>query len=339
MDTRKHPANKGITPSSSILGSRGMVAGLILILAIIAVVAIIIATSNPGASPAVLPQTCGMHVLNFVNANLAQAGSTAKLENVTEKSGVYEIWVRYLGRDVSLYATKDCTLLFPSALALTGNQSSAAQPETTTAQPTPTASSVKSTSPVVDLFVMAFCPYGTQAESAMQPVENLLGSKANITVRYIASVQGTTTGSVSSLHGPSEAMEDLRQLCIKQDFPPKFWQYLIAFNRDCYPIWQNATQLDACRRNTMQALGIDAQKIETCANGVDGLGLLKADETFSNTHNAQASPTLIINGQVYSGQRTPEAYKQAICANFKTAPAECIVNLSAQVATVAGSCG
>ena len=58
---------------------------------------------------------------------------------------------------------------------------------------------------------MSFCPYGTQAETAMLPVVNLLGAKATITVQYIANVSGTTAASVVSLHGPSEAMEDLRQ--------------------------------------------------------------------------------------------------------------------------------
>jgi hypothetical protein len=332
MDSKKHPANKAITRSSSILGSKGMVPGLILIIAIIAVVAIVLATSNPGASPVVSAQACAGNAITFVNANLVQAGSTAELVNVTEKSGVYEIMIRYRGSDIPLYATRDCTLLFPNPIELTGNQGSAAQPR-------PTAAPVKSPGPTVDLFVMAFCPYGTQAESAMQPVVNLLGTKANITVRYIASVQGTTAGSVSSLHGPSEAMEDLRQLCIERDYPGQFWPYLAAFDRDCYPNWQNATRLDACRVNIMQVLGIDAQKVETCANGADGLGLLSADETLSNTHYVQASPTLLINGQPYEGDRSPEAYKQAICAHFETAPAECSVNLSTQAATSTGGCG
>lgn len=326
------PINKGETSSPSVFASRSMIAGLLLIIVIIAVAAIFFATTNTGPSPVVSPQDCGKTVLAYINANAVTAGTSAELGTVTEESGVYQITVQYQGRTIPLYATKDCTLLFPNSIQLTGNQSTAAQPQ-------PAVAPVKSPSPVVNLFVMAFCPYGTMAESAMQPVVNLLGAKANISVRYIASVQGTTVASVSSLHGPSEAMEDLRQLCIRRDYPQQFWPYLSAFDRDCYPNVQNETRLDACRMSTMQALGIDAQRIETCANSANALALLKADETLTNTYNVQASPTVIINGQPYNGDRTPEAYKEAICSSFTTAPAECSVNLSTTAGTSTGGCG
>jgi len=263
MDTDKPTRNRTGTPSPSILARRGMMAGLILLVAIIAIFAIFLATTPPAASPAAPP----------------------------------------------------------------------AAPSQTPA------ATVKSASPVVELFVMSFCPFGTQAETAMEPVVNLLGSEAQISVRYIATVQGTTADSVSSLHGPAEAQEDLRQLCINKYYPGQFWPYLTAFIQNCYPKVQNATLLGACQGSTMQALGIDTQKIGTCATGGEGLGLLSADEQASSQYGVQASPTLIINGQPYDGDRTPEAYKEAICSHFETPPAECSVNLSAQAVTSTGGCG
>jgi glutaredoxin len=191
----------------------------------------------------------------------------------------------------------------------------------------------------VELFVMAFCPYGTQAEAALDPVVSLLGTRADITVRYIASVAGTTADSVESLHGPAEAKEDLRQLCINRYSPAQFWAYLTAFNRECYPGWQNATFLDACSANTTGKLGMDNRKIETCATGSEGLDLLQADEAAGVGYDVQSSPTLIINGQVYTGARTPEAYKEAVCSHFDTPPAECATTLSTQAATSSGGCG
>ena len=332
MDRKKPSGDKLTTPFSSVFGSRGMLAGLVLIAVIIFLVAIILTANNPGSSPALSSQDCGKNVISYVNTNLVEAGSSAVLGTVTEKNGLYQIMVQYQGVSIPLYATKDCTLMFQNPIDLKGTAG-------TPAQTTPAVTPVASASPAVDLYVMAFCPYGTQAESAMQPVVDLMGTKARITVRYIASVQGTTVGTVSSLHGPSEAIEDLRQLCIARDAPQKLWPYLTAFNRDCYPNWQNATLLDACRMKTLQGLGINAQGIETCANGAAGLGLLSADENLSNANNVQASPTLIINGQIYNGARTPEAYKQAICAHFDTAPAECSVNLSTTGTAATGGCG
>jgi hypothetical protein len=190
------------------------------------------------------------------------------------------------------------------------------------------------------MFVMAFCPFGVQAENAMDPVVGLLGQKADFKIRYIATVNGDTIDSVKSLHGLLEAKEDLRQLCIAKYYPQNLWPYLMDVNTQCYPVYKNATQLELCQKNATATRGIDNQKIETCASGPDGLTLLKADETITKNLKITGSPTILINGQKYAGQRTAEAYKQGICARFETPPAECSVNLTDKaVAASYGSCG
>jgi predicted DsbA family dithiol-disulfide isomerase len=93
-----------------------------------------------------------------------------------------------------------------------------------------------------------------------------------------------------------------------------------------------------CSQNVTASLGIDQNKITACATGTDGINLLKTDESLSITHDATASPTLIVNGVVYEGERTPEGYKQAICGSFTNPPPECATVLTSQQATVAGSC-
>jgi hypothetical protein len=199
---------------------------------------------------------------------------------------------------------------------------------------------VKSARPAVDLYVMSFCPFGTQAEAVMSPVVGLLGSKADIRVRYITTITGSTVDSVDSLHGISEAEEDLQQVCINNYYPDNYWAYLDTFNTQCYPSWQNTAVLESCRKNTTAALSMDRAKIDTCAGGAEGLALLAADETRSAKDNATASPTLFVNGVRYQGSRTPEAYKQAICNSFETVPAECSTVLSSAPASgSAGGCG
>jgi glutaredoxin len=325
------------TSPFSVFGSRGILAGIIIIVVIIFMAGIMYATGNLGGSAAV-PEDCGMTVISYVNTNLAQANSTATLVSVTEKNGVYQIAARYQARNVSFYATKDCSRLFTSSYILKGNTTPtpASSPRPATS-PTPIPEPVKSSRPSTELFVMSFCPYGVQAENAMEPVVDLLGTKADITVRYIASVNGTTVDSVKSLHGLTEAKEDLRQLCIMKSYPDKYWDYLNLINAQCYPVWQNATQLASCQKNVTAKLGIT--DIDTCASGSEGLALLRADEAITKNLKITGSPTLLINGQKYSGQRTAEAFKQGICSHFETPPAECSVNLSAQtVAASSGSC-
>jgi hypothetical protein len=221
-----------------------------------------------------------------------------------------------------------------------GNASGAPPAAGSAKQITPqaTPAQVKSARPAVDLYVMAFCPYGTQAETIMSPVVDLLKSKADIQIRYITTISGSTVGSVNSLHGPAEAKEDLRQVCINKYYPEMYWSYLKTFNEKCYPQWGNATMLSSCRKNTDANLSFDSTKINTCAAGAEGIDLLKADETAAGKYGVSASPTLVINGIKYSGARTAEAYKQAICNSFETAPAECSTVLSATSSAATGRC-
>ena len=206
-----------------------------------------------------------------------------------------------------------------------------------TATPTP-APPIKSARPAVELYVMAFCPYGVQMESAMRPVVSLLGNATDIRVRYIASVRGDTLSSIQSLHGNAEGVEDVRQVCIAKYAPGSYWEYIKNFNAQCYPKWNNATTLAACQQNVTAALGLTADTITQCIDGGEGLALLKEDAALVTKNNARSSPTLLINGQKFTGARTPENVKQAICSHFETSPAECITALSTQVGSKTGSC-
>lgn len=310
--------------------------GIILAVAIIVVILVaLLAVSSlqAGQGAVVPPAACADKVVSFINNNLVQPGSAVTLVSVAEKKGLYELQVQYQSQDMVLYATKDCTLLFTNTVSMAPAPAGQQAPQATKAP-------VKTARPAVDLYVMAFCPYGTQAETVMKPVYDLLNAKTALRVRYITNIGGTTTDSVDSLHGPSEAAEDLQQVCINKYYPEKLWPYLEAFNTACYPVWQNSTALADCRRETLATLGMDSTKIGTCATGSEGFAILVADEAEGNRYRVSGSPTLIINGVTYSGARTPEAYKQAICNSFETAPAECNTVLSsASAAASSGGCG
>jgi hypothetical protein len=301
--------------------------------AIILVAFLVIMTMQAGQGSVVPPAVCADKTISYINENLVQQGSALQLVSVAEKRGLYEMEVQYQSQNIMLYTTKDCTLLFTNTVNMS---SSPAGQQGQQAAKTP----VKTARPAVDLFVMAFCPYGTQAETAMKPVYDLLNAKSVIRVRYITTISGSTIDSINSLHGPSEAAEDLRQVCINKYYPEKLWPYLETFNSACYPLWQNSTALTSCRKETLTTLGMDSTKIETCASGAEGFALLKTDETEADKYSVSGSPTLIINGVTYSGARTPEGFKQAICNSFETAPTECSTVLSStSAATSSGGCG
>jgi protein-disulfide isomerase len=308
---------------------KGMIAAILGIVLLLVILLVVSPGSSPGQGTVVPAQKCADSAVKYVNTNLVQPGSEVTFVSVAETKGLYEIKVKFQANEIPLYTTKDCSLLFTSSMNM-----NAPQPT-----PTPTKAPVKSARPVVDLYVMAFCPYGTQAETVMRPVYDLLKSKADIRVRYITTSQGSTIDTVSSLHGNSEAREDLYQVCILKTQPERFWEYVYLFNDQCYPKWQNSGTLDTCRKNVTATLGIDTASVESCTAGTDGLALLKADEILSDNNSASASPTLIINGVKYSGARSPEAYKMAICNSFDTAPSECSSILSSTSASGAvGNC-
>jgi glutaredoxin len=274
---------------------------------------------------------CGMQIVNYINSNFVEPGTTATFVNAVERNGVYQIDTNYQNNTVSVYATQDCTLLF---LQYVDVKNVTPVPTTT---PPPTL--VKSAVPTVDLYVMSFCPYGVQAENSMAPVVNLLQKKADITVRYIASVNGDTINSVSSLHGLNEAKEDVRQLCIAKYYPESFWSYLTKVNDQCYPLAMNETALDACWKGAATGLGMNVTTIESCAYGQEGIELLRSDATLAKQGGITASPSLFINGQKYMGTRSADAFKVAICNAFETPPAECSVNLTSNITPASGSCG
>lgn len=263
--------------------------------------------------------------MDYINANLVQPGTSADLISVEESNGVYKIITSYQSNKIPIYITKDGSMMFLQALDLTQNPQKG-QPTTPAQKEIP-----KEDKPTVQLFVMSFCPYGIQAENAMKPVVDLLGSKAAIETHYIVSINGNM---VSSLHGDYEANEDMRQACIWEYYGQiTFWKYVDYLNNNC-----NKNNIDTCWKDAANNAGIDTTKIETCFTD-EGLNLMKAEETLSTDNGVSGSPTLIINGMIYNGERTSEAYKQAICSGFTTQPSECLQSLTATTTTSSSTGG
>lgn len=263
--------------------------------------------------------------IDYINSNLVQPGTSVTLAKTNDLGGIYEVVTTYQGKNISVYSTKDGRMMFLSALDMTAPAQSAQQPSQE--QPAPT----KSDRPTVQLFVMSFCPYGQAAEKAMKPVADLLGDKASIEPHFIVSIDGTTVGS---LHGDFEAKEDMRQACILKNYGQSvFWKYVDYVNNNC-----SKSNIDSCWKEAAETAGVDVTRTESCAAS-EGVDLMKADETLANQYGVRGSPTLVINGISYNGERTADAYKQAICSAFTTAPSECASALSATGSAVSGGCG
>lgn len=290
--------------------------------------------STDGAVTTLSGDEVARKAVDYINKYLLAGQGTATFVSVEEKNGLYNVKLNIAGRAYDSYVTMDGTLLFPSAVDLTET------PEIPEEQPTGTFDAPDAERPEVDLYVMSFCPYGKQAEDAMEPVIGLLGDKADIKIRFIANVQGDDVESVQSLHGIEEAKEDLRQICVMKNYDQEtFWNYLNEINENCFSIYRDSEQMDACWKEAAEKFNIDVDEIETCAYGSEGLDLLKADGELADQYRVTGSPTLIINGARYSGGRTPEAFKQGVCSGFETEPDECSETLEGSTAASASSSG
>lgn len=272
--------------------------------------------------------TAGETAIDFLNTYLLPPGTEASLIDVKQVSGVYGLTLNISGQEYESYITKDGNLFFISGIDLTQIQ----QKSGTNTETTPSSTSFDapdSETPKVQLFVMSFCPYGQQAEKNIASVIELLSNSIEFEPHFIVNVLNDT---VSSLHGSKEANEDMRQACIWKYYPENFWDYVLYVDENI-PL----NNIDEKWTEAADAAGIDADEIEKCVED-EGLDLLKAEDELSSELGVTGSPTLIINGEKYRGQRTPDAYKQAICSAFETQPDACSETLEDSGSSPTGNC-
>ncbi|MEA3292956.1 MAG: hypothetical protein U9P88_00550 [Patescibacteria group bacterium] len=253
--------------------------------------------------------------IEYIKEKFLKESDTISLANSKEENGVYKIIFNINGNEELVYATKNGKFLFTQFIDL---------------KPLPKRDIPKIDIPKVDLFVMAFCPYGQQAEESIKGVSELLKDKININLHYI--VSKSNDGKYSSLHGDGELHQDLREICVQKYQKDKFWDFLDKINNET-----NSENVDEKWEEIAELLEIDVEKIKDCQEK-EGNSLLDKEIEFSKikysvqdvtNHQSQEEiaisgcPTLVINGMVYDGKRDLEGYKKGICSGFNNAPEEC----------------
>jgi len=266
-------------------------------------------------------------VTKYINEDLLQGQAVATVSDFKLEKGTYKMKVTFNGKEIESYLSLDGTLFFPEVYDM--NESLTGDTNTNTNSASATVP--KTEKATAYLFTMAFCPYGNQAEVAMNPVIDLLKDKATIEPHYI--VSKTDTG-YESLHGAQELTQDVRELCVNKYSPDKYWDFVDKVNANC-----TAQNADTCWEEQAKAAGVDTAKITTCQKD-EANALLDAEIALTDKYSVTGSPSLVINDVVSSAARTADGYKTAVCSGFNTAPAECSQALSTTVDTntSSGSC-
>lgn len=274
-------------------------------------------------------------VKDFVENNM---GVKIEIKDIAEENGLlkglYKLTLTISGqeKEISSYLSRDGKIFFPNMIDIEKIESEAENNQQAAApKDVP-----KSDKPVVDLYVMSFCPYGNKAEDTLKSVYALLKNKVNFNFHYIVDVNGN---DVQSLHGAPEVAQNEREACVLKNYGKDKWFNFVAY------VNKNCGNDGACWEKGARANGVDTAKVSGCVTA-EGVALMKANGDASKQANASGSPTMTINGvssQAVYQYGNSEAYKQAICGAFNTAPKECAVKLSAATATTTaaagGSCG
>jgi len=278
---------------------------------------------EPVSEEGLSAQQIAEKAIDYINKNkdTLTGGNTASLLNIAEEGSIYKIRLKVGENEFDSYVTKDGKYLFPGGYNLeeeTKEESSTEQPKKMTCEDIK-----KVEKPFLEAFVVSKCPYGLQMQRILNEiVKNIPSLANNIKVEYIGSVQGD---KITSMHGDSEAQENLRQICLREEQSDKYWSYI-----DCHI---KKGEVGGCLTN----VSIDTGKLIACMQDSSrGLKYAKADFDLGGKYQVSGSPTLILEGEKVSefdfGGRTAQAVKTLLCCGFQNLPDICSQKLTEEQA-------
>jgi len=181
--------------------------------------------------------------------------------------------------------------------------------------------------PQIDFFVMSYCPYGNQAEEAIEKAYQLLKDKAEYNPHYViySNYQGggpqfclDDESKYCSMHGVQELNQNIRELCVNKHVGIKeYFEFVLAANKEC-----NAGNVDTCWEAVAEGLGLDTDKIKKCEKD-EGLTIAAAEKKLNDILKITGSPQVFVEGLEYAGARTGAGYMRALCNKIDDPPEAC----------------
>lgn len=273
---------------------------------------------------------------DFIKNNLVAPGTEFEVKSISEENGLYKLVLNVQGQEFTSFMTKDMTKFFPSSADMepevAGEEDQAAEQQQDIPQ---------QENPEVMLFTQSFCPYGNQAEDLIKPVVDLLGNEVEIEPHYVLydNYQGggpeyciDEESQYCSMHGIDELNQDIRELCVYENQNDKYWDFVSQVNQDC-----TVDDVESCWQDAAAESGVSINTVESCFNE-NALAYSKSESELNNEFDVSASPTLLINGVKYSGNRSPEDFKNAICSGFEQQPEACNETLESSSQAADGEC-
>jgi hypothetical protein len=260
----------------------------------------------------------------FINNNLMLPGTKATIKEITEEYGLYKLSIDLgdagTGELIDSYISQDGELFFPQSINIKEYEDSLNSSSTTEV----TEVTNKTDKPVIELFVMSECPYGTQMEKGLISVLETLKDSVDFTLKF----------NTYAMHEKAELDEEMTQYCIQKENNDKLLSYL-----NCYV---KSGKSDTCLTET----DINKNNIDNCVNKIDKE--YKISESYNDKstwlndtypifpiyqedndkYGVEGSPTLVINGESIDSARDSQSLLTLVCSAFTTAPESCQTQLS-----------
>jgi len=258
-------------------------------------------------------ETMAQKAVDYINEKgLSQ--TPASLVDVSEESGLLKIKIKIGEQEWDSYISKDGRFLFPQFIDMDQQEDDA-----TVEQDEQNSASIQKTdNPMLDVYVVSRCPYGIQMQRAMvEAVKTIPELGQYVKARYIGAV---VDGKITAMHGDAEAQENLRQICLREEQPSKYWDYV-----SCQ---MKAGDTSGCEAPS----GVDSSALSTCVSDSSrGLAYAQEDFNLSQQYSITGSPTSMVGeSRVIEsdfGGRSADAIKSIVCAAFNSAPDFCSVEL------------
>jgi len=176
----------------------------------------------------------------------------------------------------------------------------------------------------LDAFIMSYCPYGVRfVDTTLNPMIGEFNDRLDWMPYYIMN-ESAEEGKLQAMHGQKEVDENLRQICIRDEWGLDKWlSYMDCFSSEIYGKRNNNPKnWDYCAEQA----DIDPDKLETCAEE-DGFDLAQKDMELTRKYRATGSPTAVYNcGKNIVGAIPFSSIKSRVCRLFPGEQPEACVN-------------
>ncbi|MFC2143989.1 DsbA family protein, partial [Candidatus Aenigmatarchaeota archaeon] len=267
----------------------------------------------------------GTVVVEYLNDNIIPPGYSCSLSSIESANGIYTVKTLYNGNIIPVYATNDGMLLLIGTLYDMAGDSE--PPEQPPGQEEPETSEKcdevpKAAKAKMETWLVSMCPFAAQAMKGMYYVAKLFDDKADVDVRFITSID--SQGNPLSMHGEAEKTENQRQICLREEQPGIFWDYIHCYAETGDP--------DTCETS----VGVDSDALDDCFDNRGSGYLLSEAADWMNIYQpagGRGSPTFFVNGmrvseyEFDSSGRSSNNIKNILCCGMITELEECFYEL------------